>query len=156
MLKNAGHLFQPRDYLILQAAAKGLGERGSSLAFALSVVESQLVDVLECTQAAIVDIWKGGDKGKKAKMLLDEILALPSNDPMRAAKVSEWKDISFTVAPVGPSGVLETMFGFGRETDEEEDDRLLQDGFDTCSIAEEYSPSGSAGGVDGKLLCKRC
>jgi hypothetical protein len=89
MIKNAGHLFQPRDYLIFQAATKGLGERPSSLAFALELVESQLVDVLECTQAAIGEIWKGGDKAKKAKLLLDEILALPSKDSMRAAKVSE-------------------------------------------------------------------
>lgn len=152
---NARHLFQPRDYLILQAAAKRLGRRRSSLASALDLVESQLIDVLECTQAAIVEIWKGGDKAKKAKQLLNEILALPSNDPIRAAKVSEWKEIAFTLAPVGPSEVFVAMFGFGRQDDEDDDDQLPLDGSGTCPNAGEHSPSGSAGEVDKKLLSKR-
>ena len=154
VITNAGHLFQPRDYLILQAAAKGLGRRRGSLAFALGLFESQLIDVLECIQAAIVEIWNVGDKAKKAKKLLDEILTLPSNDPIRAAKVSEWKENAFTVAPVGPSEVFDAMFGFGRE-DDEEDDPLLSGGSGTCPNAGEYSPSGSAGEVDRKLLRKR-
>ena len=153
VIKNAGHLFQPRDYLILQAAAKSLGGRRSSLASALSLIESQLIDVLECIQVAIVKIWKGGDNGKKAKMLLDEILALPSNDPIRAAKVSEWKEIAFTPASVGPSEIFAAMYGLDREDNEEDDDPLGGSG--TCPNAGEYSPSGSAGEVDRKLLSKR-
>jgi len=94
MIKNAGHLFQPRDYLVLQAAAKTLGRGRNLLAFAFG-----LVDVLECTQAALTEIWKGDDKAKK---LLDEMFALPPSDPMRAANISEWKEVAFTVAPVGP------------------------------------------------------
>jgi len=155
VIMNAGHLFQPRDYLILQAGAKLLGRRRSSLASALSLVESQLIDVLECIQAAIVEIWKGGDNGKKAKLLLDQILALPSNDAIRAAKVSEWKEIAFTLAPVGPSEVFAAMYGLGREDDEEDDDPMLPGGSGTCPNAGEYSPSGSAGEVDRKLLSKR-
>ena len=154
VIMNAGHLFQPRDYLILQAAAKGLGRRRSSLAFALGLVESQLIDVMECIQAALVEIWNAGAKARKAKKLLDEILTLRPNDPIRAAKVSEWKDNALTLPPLEPSEVFDTMFGFDRE-DDEEDDPLLPGDSDTCPNAGEYSPSGSAGEVDKKLLRKR-
>ena len=155
VITNAGHLFQARDYLILQAAAKALGRRRNSLAFALCLVESQLIDVLECIQTAMAEIWSTGDKAKKAKKLLDEIFTLPLNNPIRAAKVSEWKENAFTPAPVGPSEVFDAMFGFGREDEDEEDDPLLSGGLDTCPNAGEYSPSGSTGEVDIKLLRKR-
>ena len=151
VIKNTGHLFQPRDYLILQGAATVLARFQNYRAFTVDLVESQLVDVLECTQAALAKIWKGGDQGKQARMLLDEILSLSSNDPMRAAKISEWKEIVFTAVPE-TSEIFEAMFGFGRDDDDDDDD---DDGSGACSDAREQSPSGSVGEVDRKLLSKR-
>jgi hypothetical protein len=119
------------------------GRKGrSSLAFAIGLVESQPVDVLECTQAALTEIWKGGDKGKRAKSLLDEILALSSNGPMRVANGRNRIHASTS----GPSNMFVAMFGISRDDD---DDPLPWDGSGTCPNAREYRPSRSTGEAMG-------